>query len=271
MVLLLFLATMLLVPAPSATAEELSTWDAIKKRGSIRIGVTNVQPWFWKDPQTGKWTGFCIFIADKIAETMGVKLEMVETTWGNAIAALLANQIDVMFMLDATPERALAVDFTFHPMIYQALCLLMREDMTVSTWSELNNPSIKIGVAMGSSMDRYITKVLPNANIQRYPSPDEVVASFQSGRSNCLTLVHAAIARYHAKIGSGKVIIPKPKQVFSSSMAVRREKDKTWRDYLTICTMRWYETGEIQKLFNQTLEELDLDPKRIPSIMKEFM
>jgi len=46
-----------------------------------------------------------------------VELETVEVTWGTAVSALQANQIDIMFVLDATPERALAIDFPSQPLL----------------------------------------------------------------------------------------------------------------------------------------------------------
>ena len=39
----------------AATASAQSTWDAIKDRGSIRVGVTEAPPWFSKNLATGEW------------------------------------------------------------------------------------------------------------------------------------------------------------------------------------------------------------------------
>ena len=52
-----------------------------------------------------------------MAQTLGVKFEPVEVTWGNAIAALQGNKIDIMFMLDATSERKQAADFPEAPLL----------------------------------------------------------------------------------------------------------------------------------------------------------
>src|SRR5690349_4161791 len=82
-----------------------STWQQIKQRGELRIGVTPGEPWYFKDPVTGQWSGIGFRMGEQIAKDLGVKLVPVETTWGNAVAAIQANQIDVMFVLDATDER----------------------------------------------------------------------------------------------------------------------------------------------------------------------
>jgi polar amino acid transport system substrate-binding protein len=115
-----------------ALAQSTSTWDTIKKRGTILVGATQAEPWYYKDPLTGKWDGVALRISEDIAKAMGVKVEVVETTWGNAVAALQANQIDMMYVLDATPERAVAIDFIQGPLLYYALAVLHRPEMKVS-------------------------------------------------------------------------------------------------------------------------------------------
>ena len=97
-----------------------STWQQIKQRGELRIGVTPGEPWYFKDPATGEWSGIGYRMGQQIAKDLGVKLVPVETTWGNSVAAIQANQIDVMFVLDATDERKKAVDFPDAPFFWYA-------------------------------------------------------------------------------------------------------------------------------------------------------
>ncbi|SME88444.1 extracellular solute-binding protein, family 3 [Tistlia consotensis] len=133
---------------PSAAAEEPSTWDAIHDRGSLRVGVTEAPPWFSKDPASGEWEGLGSAMGKQMAKELGVKFEPVEVTWGTAIAALQADKIDIMFVLDATPQRALAVDFPAHPMLWYALAVLARDDMKISTWDDLNKEGVKVAVRL---------------------------------------------------------------------------------------------------------------------------
>ena len=93
-------------------AARAGTLEDTKKRGTFRVGVTQAPPWFSKDPKTGEWTsGLGISMGKAMAEKLGVKMETVEVSWGNAIAALQSDKIDIMFTLDATAERKQAVDF----------------------------------------------------------------------------------------------------------------------------------------------------------------
>ena len=138
-------ALAILLPT-SGLAQSGGTLDQIKQRGSIRIGVTQAPPWFFKDPKSGEWSsGFGISMGKAMASSLGVKLETVEVTWGTAIAALQANKIDIMYMLDATPERAQAVDFPQSPLLYYSLAVLARDDLPATQWSDLDKVGVRIG------------------------------------------------------------------------------------------------------------------------------
>lgn len=172
-------------------AQTGGTLDQIKQRGSLRIGVTQAPPWFSKDPKTGEWSaGFGISMGKAMASALSVKLDTVEVTWGTAIAALQANKIDIMYMLDATPERAQAVDFPQAPLLYYSLAVLARDDLPAAQWSDLDKSGVRIAVPQASSMDKFVTESLPQATIQRFPGNAEAIAAFQAGRADAVCLFH---------------------------------------------------------------------------------
>mgnify|MGYP003351085602 CR=1 FL=1 len=73
------------------------TLDEVKKRGTFRVGVTQAPPWFSKDPKSGQWnSGLGIFMGKAMADALGAKVETVEVSWGNSIAALQGDKIDIM-------------------------------------------------------------------------------------------------------------------------------------------------------------------------------
>jgi polar amino acid transport system substrate-binding protein len=115
-----------------------STAQQIKQRGELRIGVTPGEPWFFKDPGSGDWSGIGYRMGQQVAKDMGVKLVPVETTWGNAVAAVQANQIDVMFVLDATDERKKAIDFPDAPFFWYAQGVLLKDGLKAKSWSDLD-------------------------------------------------------------------------------------------------------------------------------------
>ncbi len=246
-----------------------STLKAIRDRGELRIGVAPGEPWFYKDQRSGEWYGIGWGAGVAVAKELGVKPVPVETTWGNAVAALQAGQFDVMFTMDATPQRALAVDFPVQPMFWYAQGVLLADGVTATNWEEMNKPEFRIGVVLGTSPDRDITVRLPKATIERFPSADETGAAFIAGRMDGISLFHPALVMLQSRIKKGKIILPLPMRESPSSAAVPNVADKSWRDWLGVCLGYFYATGQTQKIFEDYLAFRGIDPASTPAIMRE--
>ncbi len=252
-------------------AQAQSTWEKIQSSGKLRMGVTQAPPWYSKNPATGQWdSGLIVSIGKSMAEELEVELETVEVTWATAIAALQANKIDMMF-LDATPKRAMVVDYPFQPLLYISLAVLARDDLPVVKWADLNKPDVKVGVPQATSMDAFLTRTIPNADIQRFPDNGAALAAFQSGRVDAVSLFHPPLLAARKKFGQGKIVIPTPAFSSPSSIAVRREADKTFRDWVSHTIFYYYETGRTQRWYEEFLGQYGLDPKASPVIQRELL
>lgn len=264
------LATALML-GNAALAQEQSTWEAIQANSKLRMGVTQAPPWYSKNPATGEWdSGLIVAVGKSMAEELEVELEMVEVTWATAIAALQANKIDMMF-LDATPKRAMVVDYPFQPLLYISLAVLARDDLPAEAWTDLNKPEVKVAVPQATSMDEFLTRTIPDADIQRFPDNGAALAAFQSGRVDAVSLFHPPLLAARKKFGSGKIVIPTPAFSSPSSIAVRREADKTFRDWISHTILYYYETGRTQRWYEEFLTEFGLDPKASPVIQRELL
>ncbi|WP_164749961.1 MULTISPECIES: transporter substrate-binding domain-containing protein [Nitratireductor] len=259
----------MLAVSTGAFSQEKSTWDTIQDSGALRIGVTQAPPWFFKNPATNEWTGLGVSVGNAMAEALNVKLEPVEVTWGTAVSALQANQIDIMFVLDATPQRAVAVGFPAQPLLYYALAVLADDELTIETWDDLNKPDIKIAVTQGTTMDNYVSGRLDKAEILRFPSNGEAVAAFQSKRVNAVSLFHPPLIAMRQKIGRGQIVLPKPIRQSTSSAGVRLEADTRFRDWVNTAISYYYQTGQTQEWYEQFLSEYGVDPETVPAIRRE--
>lgn len=261
-------ATLLGATAP-AWSQDKSTWDAIQERKTLRVGVTQAPPWFFKNPATNEWSGLGVSVGKAMAETLGVAMEPVEVSWGTAVSALQADQIDIMFVLDATPARAMAIDFPAQPLLYYALAVLADDDLKIETWEDLNKDGIKVAVTQGTTMDTYVTSRLKNAEILRFPSNGEAVAAFQSRRVNAVSLFHPPLIAMRQKIGRGQIVLPKPIRQSTSSAGVRIEKDTRFRDWVNTAISYYYQTGQTQQWYEEFLTEFGVDPSTVPAIRRE--
>lgn len=265
------IAAMAAVLMATSAVQAQSTWEKIHETGTLRMGVTQAPPWYSKNPETGEWdSGLIVSIGQSMAEELEVELEVVEVTWATAIAALQADKIDMMF-LDATPKRAIVVDYPFQPLLYISLAVLARDDLDADRWADLNNPEVSIAVPQASSMDAFLTRTVPNADIQRFPDNGASLAAFQSGRVDAVSLFHPPLLAARKKFGAGKIVIPTPAFSSPSSIAVRREEDKTFRDWVSHTIFYYYETGRTQRWYEEFLADFGLDPKASPVIQRELL
>ncbi|WP_321944255.1 transporter substrate-binding domain-containing protein [Paraburkholderia tropica] len=270
------------VPTPArAEVSGKSTWDRIQSTKVLRVGAAILEPWYFKDTTDssapGKvmidgvaWRGICPAIAQETAKAMGVKLQMVETTWGNAVAGLQADQFDAMFMLDATPQRATSIDFVQTPMLWYPLGIIAKESISIKNWTDLNDPKYKLAVALGTNSDEYISDVARKATISRFQSFGEVFAAFQSGRTDAAVVSAIASDLARARLKTAKTIVPKPTFGIPGAIAVRKEADQRWSNFLNVVASYYYNSGKTQRFYDQFLTFRGVDPKTAVSVQREL-
>jgi polar amino acid transport system substrate-binding protein len=229
------LASAMTRPASAAEAPD-NTLDRIRASKVLRIAVLPGElPYFNKDLASGTWSGFSIEMANDIAKLLDVKLEYIESTYGNSILDLQSGKIDLGFALNPTPQRALVVDFT-NTVFPHPFGAMLKKGMEAKIWADINKPEVKIAVDVGSANEAVARRFAPNATIKSLKSRDEVMLEMASGRVDCvvnaLVLGLTAIAK-NPNLGTYK-ILQSPSVAIPSSMAVRRESDKRWRDFLSV-------------------------------------
>jgi polar amino acid transport system substrate-binding protein len=229
------LASAMASPASAQTAAD-NTLDRIRANKVLRIAVLPGElPYFNKDLATGTWSGFSIEGANDIAKLLDVQLEYTESTYGNSILDLQSNKIDLGFALNPTPQRALVVDFTV-PVFLHPFGAMLKKGLEAKTWADVNKPEVNIAVDVGSANEVVARRFAPNATIKSLKSRDEVMLEMSSGRVDCvvnaLVLGLTAIAK-NPNLGTYK-ILTSPSVTIASGMAVRREPDKAWRDFLSV-------------------------------------
>jgi polar amino acid transport system substrate-binding protein len=264
------LASSLVSPA-SAQAAADNTLDRVRAAKVLRIAVLPGElPYFNKDLASGTWSGFSIEMANDIAKLLDVKLEYTESTYGNSVLDLQSNKIDLGFALNPTPQRALVVDFcgTVFPHPFGAILKTGLDAKTpeIKTWADINKPDVKIAVDVGSANEAVARRFAPNATIKSLKSRDEVMLEMSAGRVDCvvnaLVLGLTAIAK-NPNLGSYR-ILQSPSVAIPSSMAVRREPDKRWRDFLAVWVDYNRGIGQMREWFVKGLSLAGVRPEDVP-------
>jgi polar amino acid transport system substrate-binding protein len=217
------------------TAASAGTIDDIRGRGVLRIpAILNEVPYFSKDPRTGEWQGFAIDMANDIAKTLDVKLEVVESSWSNAILDVQSGKVDMAFAVTATPVRAMSVSFS-DPTYYNSFVLISAKDeLKNKTWTELNDPKYTFAVDLGSAQDLITQQYLPKANVLRFKTRDEAIVAVSTGKADGLvnTMLNGLVISKKAATVGG-VMVPTPILSTPSIIALNYGGDETFKSFIS--------------------------------------
>lgn len=249
-------------------AGEGPTMEAIRKRGTLRIGVfAGTEPYYHKDLATGTWGGFCVSLATDFAQEIGVKLEMVETSWGNAMLALQSDKIDMMFGLSNNPERAKVVDFT-DAMLDNTFTVITPADREVKTWEELNKPEIRVAVDIGSTHHTFATKNLPNCTLVALKGAEDTVLALQSGRADALIQVALLSVVTSKNLGPKfRLNVPEPRASQPTTIGVRRDPNGEFRDTVNTWLQKRRAEGKVNDWILDSLALVGVDRASLPSTL----
>ena len=259
------IASAITSPASAQTTPD-NTLDRIRANKVLRIAVLPGElPYFNKDLTTGTWSGFSIEMANDIAKLLDVKLEYIESTYGNSILDLQSNKIDLGFALNPTPQRALVVDFC-STVFQHPFGAILKKGLQAKTWADINKPDVTIAVDVGSANETVARRFAPNATIKSLKSRDEVMLEMSSGRVDCvvnaLVLGLTAIAK-NPNLGTYK-ILQSPSVAIPSSMAVRHEPDRRFRDFLSVWVDYNRGIGQMREWFLKGLSLSGVKPEDVP-------
>lgn len=176
------LAVLAIVAACQASTAQgpKSLINEIKQRGSLMVGVAEAKPFSYKDGDT--WSGIFIDPMKDWADSLGVKIQFVPTTWENIVAGLQAHQYDIAAALNARPARANTVTFSQPLMQSRGVYILDPAKVSARTWDQLNQPNWKVCVSQGSAEDLALTNLNPSLQIVRLPDNDACTLALTSGQ-----------------------------------------------------------------------------------------
>lgn len=186
--LLLALSTTAYSAPSQQDAASGGTIESIKKKGVLKVGMDIFQPWAMKD-KTGKFIGFEIDVATRLAADMGVTVEFVPTAWSGIIPALLTGKFDVIIGgMGITAQRALQVNFS-NPYDYSGMSIVAHKGLAAgfNSLESFNRPDVQIAVKLGTTAVTAAKKYLPKATLRMFDTEPQAYQELRNGK------VHAVV------------------------------------------------------------------------------
>jgi polar amino acid transport system substrate-binding protein len=205
--------------APALAAD--SVISQINGAKTIKVGVGTFVPWSFPN-KDGKLIGFEVDVANKLADDLGVKLELVPTVWDAIIPSLVAGKYDVIIGgLTITDERAKTVDFTIpyeHSLTYAVVNKKLAPD--ISTLAQLDAPTVTFANRRGASASS--ATYFPKSQSLAFDDENTQEQEFLNGNVTALTVstpTQALLAEDHPDVVR---IIEPPITQTNEAFAVRK-------------------------------------------------
>ncbi|MFH7728883.1 ABC transporter permease subunit [Staphylococcus aureus] len=253
LVLGLLISSAMLYINPTAHAEQDQTWEKIKERGELRVGLSaDYAPMEFEHTVNGKteYAGVDIDLAKKIAKDNNLKLKIVNMSFDSLLGALKTGKIDIIISgMTSTPERKKQVDFSDSYMMTKNIMLVKKDKVNeYKDIKDFNNK--KVWAQKGTEQEKIAQTEIENASITSLSRLPDVILALKSGKVEGAVVekpVAEAYLKQNPKLGISNVkfneeekdtviAVPKdsPKLLSQINKTIKEVKDKGLIDkYMT--------------------------------------
>ena len=163
--------------------------EEIRERGVLKVGTAgDYQPMSYLDPETGRYVGFDAELAEDLAESLGVDLEYVETSWPTLMDDTLAGKFDLAIcgitVTDARKEQALMSD-GYLENGKTVLCRAEDADRYTSL-EAINRPEVRVMENPGGLNEQFARENLPDAALIIHDVNQEIPGLVASGEADVM-------------------------------------------------------------------------------------
>ena len=166
-----------------------SKLEEIMERGVLKVGSTgDYQPMSYLDPETGSYVGFDTELVEDLAESLGVDVEYVETSWPTLMEDTLAGKFDLAIcgitVTDARKEQALMSE-GYVENGKTILCRTEDADKYISL-EAINRPEVRVMVNPGGLNEQFARENLPDATLIIHDTNQEIPGLIASGEADVM-------------------------------------------------------------------------------------
>lgn len=168
-----------------ASSGAYRTVDQIKESGEVTIGVFSDKNPFGYVDNDGKFQGYDVYFAERIAKDLGVELKLVPVEAASRVEFLETAKVDIILAnFTVTDERAEKVDFAL-PYMKVALGVVSPDSAVITDAEQLNGKTLI--VVKGTTAETYFTENYPDVKLQKYDEYNEAYSALQDGRGDAFS------------------------------------------------------------------------------------
>jgi len=226
--------------------------DAIKDSGKLRVGMTlQFEPQMYRDANDEP-AGYDVELVTKLAEDLGVELEISDLEFDALIPGLIADQFDLVSVgLVGRPARLEQLWFTCPYVPYRQVVVTNTES-GITSLDQLNSSDVTMTALLGSTAANLIQTEFPDAELvelEQAPAFLEVA----SGRADAIVVEEYLALPFVAENPGTEVL--NPDQPFAQeygAWAIPRG-DVVWLEYVNGWLGYYIANGTLDGLYTDII------------------
>jgi cyclohexadienyl dehydratase len=157
------------------------------KQGVVRVCSTgDYRPFTYYNPQ-GQWSGMDIEMAQDMAKRLGVKLDLLQTTWGTMMKDLGTRCDMVMGGVSITPDRAEQALYS-SPYLHDGKAAMVRcaDRSKFGSLADIDRPGVRVVVNPGGTNAAFDMANIHHATIVSYPDNNSILGQLTAGKADVM-------------------------------------------------------------------------------------
>ena len=219
--------------APAAAPLASSRLDAIMAKGTLRVGTTgDYRPFSYLNPESKQYEGLDIEMAQSLAQALGVKLELVPTTWANLMKDFEADKFDAaMSGVSVTLDRAKKGYFTI-PLMREGKTPIARctDKGKFETLADIDKPEVRVIVNAGGTNEKFARANLKKANIEVWKDNVTIFKQIADGKAD-LMMTDSSETLYQQKLNPQLCAVHPDKPFDFAEKAYWLQRDIAFKEF----------------------------------------
>jgi ABC-type amino acid transport substrate-binding protein len=203
--------------------------DGLMRSGTLTVGMNlQFKPEMYLD-DNGQPAGYDVDLLNTLADSMGVKLDIVNLDFDGLIPGLQSKKFDMVSVgLTATDERKQVIDFSREYVPYVSVLAVPDTDTGPFTIDHYNQPGNIITALQGSSGEQLANDTFSDAKVKGFGQQNAALLEVATGRAQGAVLEDYILAQFMASNkGQLKVAdLPEPLAIGYGNWAVQKGNSK---------------------------------------------
>lgn len=252
---LLLLAVLMLV----GTNAEAGHLEDIAARGTIRIGTTgDYIPMSYLNPQTGEYEGIDAKLSKLIADSLGVKIEYVPTSWPTLAADTQAGKFDIALCgisRNYNRARTMAMSDAYGEGIFgKTILCRAKEAKRFQSLADIDRPGVRVMINPGGTNEKFAHANFKQAQLIVHDDNADIPRQIAEGKADIM-ITETVEAAHYVRMDKRLAAPLKDKPFTRHSCGILMQKgDQEWLNYINFVLAELKMDGTLANLEEKYLK-----------------